>query len=113
MALKNALNSFQCISAQSMTGTVTSAITNIQFHDNVSYHIDWTGTAVGAFSVQTSIDGVNWDTLPLSPTPAAAGVAGSGTIECSQMAQTFIQLIYTPTSGTGTLNAVISAKSNG
>ncbi len=102
-----------------MTGTsvITSQITNIRGHDNVFYDIQFVGTPTGTFSVQVSssydpLTNPNATFIPLvlSPVPVASGAAGQIGIDINQEGAQWIKLVYTNTSGTGTLQAYISAK---
>ena len=102
-----------------MTGTtvVTSPITNIRGFDNVAYDIQFTGTPTGTFSVlvSSSYDPVTnpnaiFIALTLSPSPVASGAAGQIGIDINQSGFQYIKLVYTNTSGTGTLSAFVSGK---
>lgn len=124
MPRKNVLKPFHCFVNASMTGTstVTSSVTNIQFLDNVSIQLQWTGTPNGTFSVQGSLDyAVNevtgvvqnagtWIEVTLPTTPIAAGVAGEILIDTAMLSFPWIRIQYTNTSSTGTLNGYISGK---
>lgn len=104
-----------------MGGDVTSSVTNIQFLDNIAYQVNFTGTPVGTFSVEVSVDHAQdsqgnvtvtgtWNALTLSPTPAASGAAGSAYIDLNQLSAAYVRIKYTRTSGTGTLNGYITGK---
>jgi hypothetical protein len=99
------------------TSTISSPITEIRGFDDVYYEMQFTGTPTGTFSVQVSssydpITNPNavFITIPLSPTPIATGTAGSIGIDINLEGSQWIQLVYTNTSGTGTLNAYVSGK---
>lgn len=118
MAEKNFLHK-QVIVNGAMTGTsvITSQITNIRGMDNVFYDIQFSGSPTGTFSVQVSssydpITNPNAIFIPLvlSPVPVASGSSGVIGIDINQEGAQWIKLVYTNTSGTGTLNAYISAK---
>jgi hypothetical protein len=105
----------------SMTSTVHSLPTNIKQMPYVSYDLSWTGSPTGTFTVEVSdtyqqsgegvvINAGNWTALTLSTTVTASGSAGSAFIDVRGTAATWIRLTYTPSSGTGTLNASMSAK---
>lgn len=104
-----------------MGANVTSAVTNIQFLDNIGVQFNFTGTPTGTFSVEISADyeqdtngnvtnAGNWVSLVLSPIPAAAGAADSIYIDITQISAPWVRAKYTRTSGTGTLNGFITAK---
>jgi hypothetical protein len=104
-----------------MTTSVTSTPTIIQNLSMIGYDISWTGTPTGTFSIQISntyalnAAGVvtnpgDWTTVTLSTVPAATGSPGNGFIDIDAMSAYAIRLVYTAVSGTGVLNAVVSAK---
>ncbi len=121
MSRSNILTPFKIVDAVSMGASITSAITNIQYLDNVGIQGVFTGTPVGDFSVQVSADHAqdangnitvagNWVTLTLSPAPSAAGTADTFYIDLNQLSAPYVRLVYTRTSSTGTLTAYITAK---
>lgn len=103
-----------------MSGSITSAVTNIQFLDNIAIQIDYSGTLpVGNIIVEassnhqqdaqgvTTVAGTWVDlglglTAPTSTTPIY--------VDVNQLSAPYIRVRYARTSGTGTMNAVISAK---
>jgi hypothetical protein len=104
--------------------SITSLYTNIQGLDNSGYHINFSGAPVGTFSVQVSgdyqpgkspnsnpVNPGHWITLPLSPAITASGSPDSAFIDLNQLAAPWIRIIYNRTSGTGTLNVFVMAKS--
>lgn len=118
---KNRLVKYQNIVAQSMAGNVTSAVTNIEGLDNVGIQLVWTVAPVGTFSVQVSADYAqdylgnvtvagNWVTVTLSPAITASGTADTAYIDMSNLSAPWIRVVYTRTSGSGTLNGYITAK---
>lgn len=115
------LKPYSVVTNGNMASSITSAVTVINQISDVGYDISWTGTPTGSFSVQVSntyslnSDGTvnnpgNWTTLTLTGTVAAAGSADNGYIDVEGISAYAIRLVYTSTSGTGTLNAVICAK---
>lgn len=97
--------------------SLTSEVTCIAFLDNIGIQLNFTGAPVGAFDIQVSIDydkdkGIpgTWLSLPLTPAPSAAGAPGSIYLDLNQLSAPFIRVVYTKTSGTGTLNSFISGK---
>lgn len=112
---------YHLINAVSMAATITSAAQNIITQDNVGLQLNWTGTPVGTFSVQVSNDHAenplgnvtvagNWTTLTLSASVTAAGSADTAFIDINQSGAYFLRVVYTRTSGTGTLNCYLTAK---
>lgn len=96
-----------------MSGNLTATPTTIQFMDNVCYQCNFTGSPVGVFNVQVSNDGVNWATI-VPPAPNAAGFptsAGSPVIiDVNQTSAAKSRLVYTASSGTGSLTVLVSGK---
>lgn len=105
-----------------MSGNLTGTAVDIMYTDNVTIQFVWTGTPVGIFGVQVSndakldpygtISGGTWTPLvltsPQPPTPT--GSAGNGIINLTQVGARFCRPTYTAGSGTGTCNAMLSAK---
>ena len=102
--------------------SITSEVTIIQKLSLASYGVSWTGTSpVGVITVQVSNDysqnadgsvknAGTWNTLNLSATANVSGNTGNGFIDIDSIAGYAIRLIYTKTSGTGTLQAIVSGK---
>lgn len=110
MSRKNNLKLYTLFSAGDMSGNLTSASIDIEFLDNVSVQAAWTGSPVGTFNVQGSVDQISWSTLTTNPVITAAGSPDNGLFDLNQLSFPFVRLIYTATSGTGTLVAKVSAK---
>lgn len=120
MSRKNTLQPIKFVSAGDMSGTITSKAIGIQFLDNIALQFNFTGTPTGTFSVQGSLDHAEyfgtvtkagtWNEVTLDPVPAAAGAAGSILINMDQLAFPFLRVVYTAASGTGSLDAYITAK---
>lgn len=100
--------------------TLTSTPVNIQYLDNIVFQAIFTGSPVGIFSVQSSLtynqdangnilNAGTWTALTLNPTPSIAA-AGNLLIDMNQLSMPWIRLVYTKTSGTGTLNAYVGGK---
>ncbi len=93
--------------------SITSAVTNINTMDNVGITLKWAGAPVGTFAIQVSNDydqdylgnvlsAGTWNTLPLSLTPALGSPIA---VNLNQLPFPWIRIVYTKTSGTGTLQA--------
>lgn len=104
-----------------MSGNITSGVTSIQFLDNIGVQFNFTGTPTGTFQVQVSADYAqdelgnvqnpgNWVPITLTPAPVAAGSSGSVYIDLNELSAPWMRLAYVFTSGTGSLNAFITAK---
>jgi hypothetical protein len=113
---------FSVITSGNMASDITSRVTIIQKLSMIGYDISWTGTSpVGAMSVQVSntyaenADGSvknvgNWTTLTLSAPTPVSGNTGNGFIDVDATGAYAMRLVYTATSGTGTMNATMCAK---
>jgi hypothetical protein len=121
---KNVLKPVALVSAGDMSGNITSDAINIQFLDSVSMQLAFTGNPTGTFAVQGSLDYYaspadpdavlvpgTWTSLTLSPVPVAAGSADNILIDMYGLSFPYIRLVYTSTSGSGTLTANVSGKS--
>lgn len=105
-----------------MSGNITSTVTIIQNTSQIGYDISWSGSSpVGAITVQVSnsytqnVDGSvktagNWTTVTLSAATNVSGNTGNGFIDIDATGAYAIRLIYTRTSGTGTLTVFVAGK---
>lgn len=105
-----------------MSGNIISKVSIVNNLSMIGYDVSWTGTApVGTMSVQVSntytqnADGTtrntgNWTTLTLSGPAPVTGSSGNGFVDVDATGAYAIRLVYTRTSGTGTMNAVLAAK---
>jgi hypothetical protein len=103
----------QLFKAQAMTGTsvLTSQTFNCQNLDNIGIQVDWTGTPTGTIAVFASIDNVNFHAFTFNPALSQpAGSAGGYLISLNQVPFPYVYLQYTNSTGTGVLNAFLSAK---
>jgi hypothetical protein len=127
---KNTLRQFQNITNANMSGTITSPVTSIQWLDNIGIQLIFSGSPVGSFSVQVSasysqdLEGNvtntgTWSPVLLTYWNGSTAVQGLSIptsvgspiyVDLNQLSSPWIQVVYTPVSGTGTLNAFITAK---
>lgn len=129
---KNNLAKFKTISAGVMTGTnvLTSTVTSIKFLDDVGIQFNWTSSPVGNFRVQVSADheqdiegnvtvAGNWVPLLFTYWNGSAFVTsydiptslGSSLyFDLALLSAPWIRTIYTNVSGSGVLDAFITAK---
>lgn len=121
MATRPFIAPFQVVTNGSMGASITSLITNIQQISYVGYTVSWTGAPVGSISVQvcndydTNPDGSvrsagTWVPIALSTPISPSGTADSAFIDIVGISSAWIRLVYTRTSGTGVLNAVVDGK---
>lgn len=116
------------ITSGNMAANITSSPTILKQLYSPSYQVTWSGsTPVGTVSVQMSNDyslypdgtvknSGTWTTIYInvagspSLTAAVTGNTGSGFIDLTATSAYAVRLIYTATSGTGTLQALMHAK---
>lgn len=110
MGSKRVIDNDTLVVNQSLAATFASASTNILHCDRVGYQLSWTGAPVGVFGVDVSNDAVTWIALTLS-TPVSGGGAPEDAFIDVETAAKYVRLTYTRTSGTGTLQAKLTAKS--
>jgi hypothetical protein len=99
-----------------MTSTITSTPINLDANDIVSFSIQasYTGSPSGTIELQSSNDNptigtpVVWTTI----TDSVASVSAAGTYQLNYDTPAFswVQLVYIPNGGSGTLNARINGK---
>ncbi len=115
-----------------MTGTavLTSAVTDITTMDDIGIQFDWTSSPVGNFQVQISANHAQdaqgnvtvagtwvpviftfWNgTVFVTSSSIPTSVGTPIYLDCSFLSAPWIRCIYTNTSGSGVLNAVICGK---
>lgn len=108
------------LSAASMATDLTSDITILAQKTGASYDLVWTGAPVGTFSVEISnsvtqgsdgaITGGNWTPVTLSTAITAAGTADNAFINLAGLEAYAVRLVYTRTSGSGSVTALICSK---
>jgi hypothetical protein len=113
--------------SSSMAANITSAPTILRSMTLYSYSVVWTGVApVGVVSVEVSNDcvilaqggvgGGTWNPMPLGLLGSTvfsipiSGNSGNGMIDIVNTGINAVRLVYTATSGTGTLSATINGK---
>lgn len=113
------------INGVSMAASINGPATVIQRLPGISYDISWTGSPVGTFSVEVSntvvlgpngsvIQAGNWYVIPsaalVGSLPVPSGSPGNGFIDVIGTEAYAVRIIYTATSGTGSLTVVAAAK---
>lgn len=105
-----------------MSGSLTSKITVIQKLSLISYGVSWSGSSpIGTIAVEVSNDYTQnedgtvrnagtWNALPLDGTVAVSGNLDNGFVDVDLNGAYAMRLQYIRTSGTGTMQAVISSK---
>ncbi len=128
---KNNLRQFQTVRNGDMSAPITTPVTCIQWLDNIGLQFNWTGAPVGSFAIQVSSDYVqdpegrvtnpgSWIPLTLTYLTAPDVFTSAQSIpttvgspiyvDLNQLSAPWIRAVYTPVSGSGTLNAFATAK---
>lgn len=135
MSRKNVLIPSRTITDGDMsTASLTSLVTEIQYLDNVGVQLNWTGSPVGAFAIQISSDyrryGLTdkvtatgtWTPLTLTYWDGAAFVTDTEVptslgspifLDLAFLSAPFIRIVYTRSSGSGTLQCTVTGKQSG
>lgn len=114
------------------TASLTSTVTNIQYLDDIGYQFNWTGSPVGNFQLQVSADYAqdgmsppnvtnagNWVPLTFTYWDGSMFVTGTSIpttvgspiyIDLALLSAPWIRAVYTKVSGSGTLDAFVTAK---
>lgn len=120
MSRKNIIESFDLISSGDMSADITSSSTSVKNLDKASIRVTWDigGTPSGTLTVEAkqqkkgSPDST-WFTVDMGSTITIDTSATEHQLIFNELPFTDIRLKYSRTSGTGTMNAVISAKTVG
>jgi hypothetical protein len=110
MSAKSVLKPYPTLSNGDMTGNLTSAETDVSTIDNIGIQANFTGSPVGTFQIQGSVDSINWVNLAFSTPPAATGTGDNFLFNIKQFPYPKIRVKYTATSGSGVLNTYITGK---
>ncbi len=112
---KNVVKGFQPFQATSLAANATSPEVNVINLDKASIYVDWAGTSpVGTLAVEAKNreDG-DWFALDFGSPISISGNSGNHLIVLNELPFLAIRLVYTAGSGTGTIDAVIAAKTVG
>lgn len=99
--------------AQSMGTNLTSAVQDLTEAFGYACHFIWTGSPVGDLITEGSNDPsvlTGSDNFCTIDSQAAGGIAGQHLLNVEFNRYKFVRVRYVRTSGTGTLDAFISAK---
>lgn len=93
------------------TNTYISLAENTKNTDNTGIQLIWTGTPTGTFTVSISPDGNLYDDIVPSPAIVQpAGSAGHWSVNINQTPMSWVRVTYVNASGSGTIDAIITAK---
>ena len=110
MSAKAILPVYKTVTDQDMTVSVTSLVTDVSTVDNIGVQLTFTGSPVGDFFIEGSVNNLTWVALEFTIAPVAAGVGDDFLFNIKQFPYPKIRVRYVPTSGSGVLNAWVFAK---
>ena len=106
---KKVIEPISVLSNGDMSGDLTSLPSTVKYMDNIAYQCVFTGSPVGTFNVEVSLDGVNY--APISPTGINVSGGSPQFIDVNQTSASQIRCTFTAGIGsTGSLNILASAK---
>lgn len=101
--------------AQSLGASFNGGSIDLLTFDKLCLQLVWVGnagSAIGTFGIEVSNDASTWVAMTISPAVAPASNDSAGVIDIETGAR-YARLIYTRTSGTGTVTVKTVSKSNG
>lgn len=131
MSRKTNIKQFNTIAAGDMSlASLTSAVTDIQFLDDIGIQFTWSGSPVGSFAIQVSADysqdlngnvqnAGHWVPLTftywngvtfVTDTSVPTSVGSPIYVDLALLSAPYIRAVYTKASGTGSLTTTITAK---
>lgn len=101
----------QLVTGASMGADVTSDVYDTRDYDRVALQVVWSAgaTPVGTVAIQGSLDGTNFVAMNVG-TLSVAGNADHMVVDLTEMSLPFIRVLYTRTSGSGTMNVFLFGK---
>lgn len=111
-ANQNFLPPVHLISGKAMTANITSAVVDVRWLSNMSIQCNWSAgsSPSGTLAVLESVDDVNFTSMPTSSSVTVSGNSGTAQIDFNQVPGPYIEVTYTFSSGTGTLDCYVSGK---
>lgn len=102
----------QIVSAGNLSGNITSDGLEVKAAIRMSLQVSWTGSSpVGTLKVQGSNDNITFADDPEQASPLAiSGSSGQALIKIANTSYNYVRVLYTSTSGSGSLNVNLSAK---
>jgi hypothetical protein len=116
LARKNVLKPYKMIDGGDLSSNITSSTTSVINLDKASISISWSGSSpVGTIEVEARNGEADpWTALDFGgSTISISGNSGSHRILLNETPFTDVRVSYTATSGTGTIDAIITAKQVG
>lgn len=99
---------YKIITTGNMSGNLVSISQDLSVTNGYGIYAKWTGSPVGTIKLQATLDGINFIDYPGSAT--SVNNAGDALWEVSTAFYGRVQVVYTFTSGSGTLNVQILGK---
>lgn len=115
MARKNVIKGFKPMDAADISGNVESTVVNLINMDKAAFHVTWTGTSpVGTLAVKAK-NGEDDSFYDLDSLDAISitGNSGEHVIMLLEISFTEVKLVYTSSSGTGSMTVNMTAKQIG
>lgn len=112
MGRKNVIESFKMFDQADISTNATSTATSVIRQDQARIILNWTGTSpVGVITIEAR-NGADdpYKALDFGSAINISGNTGSHEIIFSEMPFTDLRVVYTSTSGTGNLDAIITSK---
>ena len=100
------MRTVKLLDAVDASGNVTSISFDMGTQQGLAIEVSFSGSTLGGtLSVQCSVSGNNWATVPASSTT----VASAQTVIYNFFSQNYryIQIVWVPTTGTGTISALV------
>lgn len=114
MSRRHFTNPHSIISGESMGASITGAWTDVSQYDQILYLASWSGAGVGALTVEISNDKTEVHELNFGETIDIADVATKKhIISIEAIAQKWMRIKYTRSSGTGNLTVSQTMTSKG
>ena len=112
MGRKGVVKSYKMFDAEDISISATSKESNVINLDKASVIFSWTGTAPSGVITCEARNGEkeDWYELDCGGTMTVSGASGTHQLVFNELPFTDIRFQYTASSGTGTLDAVITAK---
>lgn len=113
---------FKAFDSVDISSTKTSAKSDVSGMDEGIYLVNWSGTTpIGVLTVEASNSSANdfragtevWNSLDFGTAMNVTGNTGNHEINFTSMSFKWIRIIYTTTSGIGTMSAHFNATSIG
>lgn len=107
---------YNIFDGQAVSSTTAYRSSNIDMlcMNTASLEIQWTGTAVGTFSLDGSNNGSTWYPTGTSiHNPTGAGSTDDTLVDVERVGFRYLSLSYTNASGSGTLTVTATAKGIG